>query len=166
MFKVVRVKSSETPPSATSLLVGLSLFSAGLFIAVIATYPSFFLFNPFASNDGWRSICLFLTSIGWLSAIVGPIVIMTLIHNGKDSALKFLPWIALAWPASLVINHLSLLLQTQKLYIGYLVVYPIFLVTDVALPILYLAIYRYMKHHPARWSVGLSHGKHQQEERS
>lgn len=164
MLKIVRVKGSETPPSATNLLVGFSLFTATLFIAVVATYPSFFLFNPFASNDGWRSICLLLTNIGWISAILGPIIIMALINSGKDGALRFLPWIALAWPASLVVNHVSLLLQTQKLFIGYLVVYPIFIITDIALPLLYVALYRYLKHHPARWSVGLTHGKHQQEE--
>lgn len=164
MFKIVRVNREETPPSPTRLLVGFSLFSAALFIAVIATYPGFFLFNPFASNDGWRSICLLLTSIGWVTAIVGPIVIMSLLNSGKDAALKFLPWVALFWPATLVFNHLSLLLQTQKLYIGYLVVYPIFIITDIALPILYVSIYTYLKHHPARWSVGLSHGKHHKEE--
>ena len=89
---------------------------------------------------------------------------MALINSGKDGALRFLPWIALAWPASLVVNHVSLLLQTQKLFIGYLVIYPIFIITDIALPLLYVALYRYLKHHPARWSVGLTHGKHQQEE--
>ncbi len=166
MFKVIRVNRDENPPSATRLLVGFSIFTAALFIAVVATYPQFFLFNPFASNDGWRSICLTLTSLGWVTAVIGPIVVMSLLNAGKDSALKFLPWVALLWPATLIFNHLSLLLQTQKLFLGYLVVYPVFLITDIALPILYVSIYTYMKHHPARWSVGLSHGKHQQEERS
>lgn len=159
MLKVVRVKKAQSAPSLPNLLFSFSLFTAALMIAVIATYPAFFLFNPFASIDGWRMLFLTLTSLGWLTAIVGPIVVTGLFARGKVNALRYLPYVALAWPAALIVNHISLVIQTHKLYTGYLFVYPIFLITDIALPLLYVAISTYMNHHHGVSSVGLEHGK-------
>lgn len=169
MFKIVRVerqKKATAMPQLGNLLLGFAALSTAILIAVVATYPEFFLFNPFDSGDWVRSVCLTLTSLGWLTLAVGPLVILALNASGKDSAIRFLPWVALAWPAALVINHVALLIQTHKLYVGYLAVYPIFIITDICLPLAYLAVASYVKRTRSFSSVGLSHGKHQEEERS
>ena len=64
MLKVVRVKKAQSAPSLPNLLFSFSLFTAALMIAVIATYPAFFLFNPFASIDGWRMLFFIFGAIG------------------------------------------------------------------------------------------------------
>jgi hypothetical protein len=169
MYKIVRVerdKAQQTEPQIANLFLGFAMFGSAILITLVATHPEFFLFNPFASGDTLRSICLSLTSIGWVTLTIGPILIFGLNAAEKPGALKFLPWVALAWPVSLVINHLALLVQTHKLYVGYLLVYPTFFITDICLPIAYLVIASYLKRSSRFSSVGLSHGKHQQEERS
>ena len=101
MFKIVRVErqtKATAAPQLGNLLLGFAALSTAILIAVVATYPEFFLFNPFESGDWVRSVCLTLTSLGWLTLAVGPLVILALNASGKDSAVRFLPWVALAWP--------------------------------------------------------------------
>jgi hypothetical protein len=146
MLKIVRVKREASAPNVNNLLLMFAMFGSATVACVVATYPSFFLFNPLESTDAWRVVTLSLTSVGWLTLFFGPLAILTLNALGKSGAVRFLPLVALAWPVSLIINHLALLVQTNKLFLGYLFVYPIFIITDIALPIMYLLIARFLKH--------------------
>jgi hypothetical protein len=82
--------------------------------------------------------------LGWISSLLGPVVVLLLNALGKSKPLKALDLFALAWPVSLIINHLALLIETHKLFVGYLTVYPIFIVTDIALPVMYVLMARYL----------------------
>jgi hypothetical protein len=145
MLKIVRVKREASAPNLNNLLLIVAIFGSSIIGTVVATYPSFFLFNPLESMDAWRVITLTLTSVGWLTLFFGPLLVLALNALGKSRAVRFLPWVALAWPVALIINHLALLIQTHKLFLGYLFVYPVFMITDILLPLVYLAIYSYLK---------------------
>jgi hypothetical protein len=147
--------SNETGYRFTStttriVMVTFGMFISALFWLVVATYPSFFLFNPFAAENPGRAAILSLTSLGWLLLAIGPGLLFFLYGAGVGKALRFLPLIALVWPTSLIINHLSLLIQDGKLYTGYLIDYPIFIATDILLPILLMAVWFELRHptHP------------------
>lgn len=144
MFKIVRVHSEKTEPSLDLLLLAVVFVGTLTFIANILSYQDFFLFNPLDTADPIRRFFLFLTTVGWVTTLVGPIVILFLNALGKKKSVLFLSWVALAWPVSLILNHLALLIQTHKLFVGYLLVYPSFIVTDIALPSLYVLIARYL----------------------
>lgn len=149
MFKIVRTNPGERVPNLQNLFLAVGIVGALAFLATILTYQDFFFFNPFEVQSKVRSAFLVLTTLGWVVALFGPLTVLSLISGGRAKALHALPWVALAWPATLIVNHLALLIETHKLYVGYLFVYPLFLVTDVALPIVYLLIWRYLKHHSA-----------------
>ncbi len=144
MFKIVRSQKQSVHPTEEGLLLAVGVFGSLVFAATILTYPEFFLFNPFDSVDPIRRFFLALTTLGWVTTLLGPLVLLSLHAVGLSKRLHLMDIFALAWPASLIINHLALLIQTHKLFIGYLGVYPIFIVTDIALPILYVLMARYL----------------------
>ncbi len=146
MFKIVRVRREKAEPNLNLLLLAVGVLGTLTFTTAILTYQEFFLFNPLESADSTRRIFLLLTTVGWVTSLVGPVAVLSLNALGKSKATELLVWFALAWPVSLIINHLALLIQTHKLFLGYLGVYPIFIVTDIALPILYVLIARYLNH--------------------
>lgn len=146
MFKIVRVRREKAEPNLNLLLLAVGVLGTLTFTTTILTYQDFFLFNPLESADSTRRIFLLLTTVGWVTSLVGPVAVLSLNALGKSKATELLVWFALAWPVSLIINHLALLIQTHKLFLGYLGVYPIFIVTDIALPILYVLIARYLNH--------------------
>ncbi len=144
MFKIIRVQSEHSQPNLNIVMLAVSVVGTLTFLATILTYPDFFIFNPLESVDPIRRIFLSLTTLGWISSLLGPVVVLLLNALGKSKPLKALDLFALAWPVSLIINHLALLIETHKLFVGYLTVYPIFIVTDIALPVLYVLIARYL----------------------
>ncbi len=146
MFKIVRVSREKAEPNLNLLFLAVGVLGTLTFTTTILSYQDFFLFNPLESTDPTRRVFLFLTTVGWVTSLIGPLAVLILNAFGKPKAVHLLPWLALAWPVSLIINHLALLIQTHKVFLGYLGVYPIFIVTDIALPILYVLIARYLNH--------------------
>lgn len=159
MFKIVRVQREKNEPRLTSLLLGAGALGTLTFGATILTYNDFFLFNPLDSTDPIRKFFLVLTTMGWTISLLGPILVLLFNALGKSGAIRVLPWVALAWPVSLILNHSALLIQTHKLYLGYLGVYPIFIVTDIALPLFYLAVARFLASTMKKTHVGFNHGQ-------
>jgi hypothetical protein len=128
------------------------VFVSALFWLVVATYPSFFFFNPLAESDGLRATILSVSTLGWILLSIGPAVVFVIYALGKAKSLMVLPWIALVWPASLLINHVSLFVQKGHWYTGYLLDYPVFIATDILLPIMLMAVWAelrpaYLKRH-------------------
>ena len=102
---------------------------------LVLTFPRFFLFNPMAEGDPVRAIELTVSSFGWVLLLVGPAAILMRYSSGRFTMIRFLPIVALVWPVSLIANHVTLFLQKEVWYTGYLVQYPIFLLSDIVLPI-------------------------------
>lgn len=111
---------------------------------VVLTFPDFFFFNPWESGDVLRSITLTLTTVGWLLLSTGPLVILMLYAAGRPGAIRWLPIVAMWWPISLLVSHVTVYLQSRQWYVDYLVSFPIFILTDILLPLLLLAAWWFL----------------------
>jgi hypothetical protein len=127
--------------STRAVVASFGIFVSALFWLVVATYPTFFFFNPFAEKDSLRATLLAISTVGWLLISIGPALLFSLYALGYSRALRLLPIAALAWPASLLVNHISLAIQKGQWYTGYLLDYPIFVATDILLPVLLMAVW-------------------------
>jgi hypothetical protein len=116
-----------------------------VFWLVVATFPSFFFFNPIGDGNKLRRVELVFSTIGWiLTSTIAPFLLF-LYAAGKRKALKYLPFTAIIYPFSLVVSQITIYAETGKTYISYLTNFPIFFFTDILLPILILFIWHDLK---------------------
>lgn len=135
------VNFAATKISTRAVVASFGIFVSALFWLVVATYPSFFFFNPFAESDPLRASVLTLSTVGWVLIATGPAVLFSLYALGHARVLRLLPIVALTWPIALVINHLTLFIQKADWFTGYLLDYPVFIATDILLPVLLIAVW-------------------------
>jgi hypothetical protein len=135
------VNLAATKISTRAVVASFGIFVSALFWLVVATYPSFFFFNPFAETDPLRASVLTLSTLGWVLIATGPAVLFTLYALGHARALRLLPIVALTWPLALIINHVTLFVQKGDWFTGYLLDYPVFIATDILLPVLLIAVW-------------------------
>lgn len=108
---------------------------------IIATLPDFFFVNPTGEATQLRRAELILSTIGWvLSSTIAPILLF-LYASGFHRARNFLPITALLWPISLFISQSTLYILDGSFYLDYLIKYPIFIYTDVVLPIFIMVVW-------------------------
>lgn len=108
---------------------------------IIATLPDFFFISPTGEATQLRRAELILSTIGWvLSSTVAPILLF-LYASGFHRARNFLPITALLWPISLFISQSTMYVLDGTFYLDYLLKYPIFIYTDVVLPIFILVVW-------------------------
>lgn len=119
-------------------LRGTAVMVFVIYWAVIFTYTDFFWFQPWESSELVRQLSLWLCLIGWITASIGTPLTLFAISAGSLKALTFLPITALWWPASVLISQVVVFTTTGESYLNYLFVYPIFILTDIAIPIFLL----------------------------
>ena len=122
----------------TGLIGGLIITS---FWLIVATFPKFFLVNPTNQDDPLRRAELVLSTVGWLLLSTIAPLILFVYSRGTHSVIKLLPLTALVWPISLTISQLTSYVQTGYFYLEYLTKFPIFIYTDIVLPILVLIVW-------------------------
>lgn len=109
------------------------LFLNALFMAgIVATYPQFFLINPYFY--GFTILALFQTfsTAGWVLIILSPLIYALTKSRGK---LEFLTVASvLMWPISVVTIRIFLFSSTGDPGWQYLFVYPVFIVSDLLAP--------------------------------
>ena len=116
-------------------LRGIAVMVFITYWSVIFTYTDFFWFQPWESEEFVRQITLWLCLIGWLiAAIFSPLALFA-VSAGYTKALKFIPVTALWWPASVLISQVVVYSETGESYLGYLLLYPVFILTDIAIPV-------------------------------
>jgi hypothetical protein len=103
---------------------------------MVFTYPNFFIFRPNEETEVLRQVALWLCLIGWLLAAIATPILLFAASGGNKLSLKFIPVTAMWWPASLIFSQITVVYLTGESYINYLVDYPIFLITDLAIPVL------------------------------
>lgn len=128
-------------PAMRNALVAFSTFVLAFYWLVVATYPEFFIFNPFAEEWIVRQWALLLSLIGWLAISTLPAAIFYAYAAGWSNGLNYLPYIAALWPVSVLFNQTLVYVSTGQWYFGYLVEYPVFIATDILLPVLLLALW-------------------------
>jgi hypothetical protein len=105
---------------------------------IILTFPTFFFVNPLLQTDPLRQVALWLCLIGWnMAAVVTPALLFAA-AGGSTRALSFIPFTALWWPVSIIFSQVTFYLASGEGYASYLLHYPVFVVTDVAIPLFVL----------------------------
>jgi hypothetical protein len=127
----------------------LASFIFIVFWLVVSTFPSFFLFNPFKEPDQLRRAELALSTAGWLLISTGVPVVLFLYASGRGRARFLLPFFALIYPISLIISQVTIYARTDATYMSYLTDFPIFIFTDILLPVFVLFIWHDLKERPA-----------------
>jgi hypothetical protein len=129
-------------------IVGLlALLILVVFWLIVLTFPSFFLFNPLNETDTLRQNELLVSTIGWIGISTGAPILLFLYSAGFRRARLLLPYFALLYPISLVISQITIYNRTGETYISYLWNFPVFMFTDLLLPIFILFIAHDLKEH-------------------
>lgn len=132
--------------------LAFAFFLLAFYWLVVATYPTFFIFNPFDEPWGLRQAFLVISLVGWILISTVPAVVLGMYAAGKNDGIKLLPYVAILWPASVVGNQILLFIRDQVWYFDYLLNYPIFIATDIILPLLLLVLW---------WDLKEVYGKHE-----
>lgn len=133
-------------PTLRNSFVAFSVFLPAFYWLVVATYPEFFIFNPFEESWVIRQAALLLSLLGWVAISTIPAAALLLYSVGSKRYLRLLPFAALLWPVSVVINQVLLYVRDQTWYFDYLVNFPIFIATDILLPALVLFLWSELRH--------------------
>ena len=134
----MRAKRLSQVDFVTGLIGSMMLI---VYWLIIATLPDFFFINPTGEATQLRRAELILSTIGWaLSSTVAPILLF-MYASGLHRARNFLPITALLWPISLFISQSTSYILDGTFYLDYLLKYPIFIYTDLVLPIFILMIW-------------------------
>ena len=142
MSELTPIAAVRSQSSELRLLAGaVGGMTPMVVLLIVASFPRFFIFNPFSEGDPVRAGELALSTLGWVLLVVGPLTILVRFASGRRDLLRFLPFVALFWPLSLLISHTTLALTTGNWYFGYLLQYPLFAITDIVIPSFLLYVY-------------------------
>lgn len=133
-----RVRKLEQIEYIAGLLGAMILI---VYWLIVATFPDFFFINPVGEASQLRRAELIFSTFGWiLMSTVAPIALL-LYSSGISKAKNILPITALVWPVSLVISQVTVYILDGSFYLDYLLTFPIFIFTDLVLPIIILMIW-------------------------
>lgn len=135
---MVRQKNLSKVDYVVSLMGAMMLIC---FWLIVATLPDFFFINPSGTGNEIRRAELVLSTVGWLLLSTGAPLCLFLYAAGFHRARNFLPMTALWWPISLAISQITVYIVDGAFYLDYLVNYPIFIFTDVILPVFVLMLW-------------------------
>jgi hypothetical protein len=135
---MVRQKRLTQVDYISSLIGGMMLI---VFWLIVATLPDFFFINPQGEGSEIRRAEVVLSTIGWVLISTAAPVCLFLYSAGFHGARKFLPVTALWWPISLSISQVTVYIMDGAFYLDYLIKFPIFVYTDIVLPIFVLFLW-------------------------
>lgn len=133
-------------PLATYEQVIAALVCLGLLASVVvaAHRPAYFV-HPFDTNDMVRRTELIFFIAGWVLLCAGPIAIAVRMLLVDDAPLKYLWFVALLYPASVLAIQITLYVQNNRWYFDYLQKNPWFAATDIVVPIGLLLVDRVVR---------------------
>lgn len=121
----------------------MSLIISGVLLLQILTFPTFFFLNPFANSLSiLLTVAQVATMIGWVVLLLAPPVLIALRERVGKRFTLYLSIAALVWPAALLLVRFAVLSLTGDPAINYLFNFPIFIFSDIAVPILYWRLAR------------------------
>lgn len=127
-------------------LMAFSIFI--IFWLVVLTFPSFFFFNPLNEPDMIRRIELLFSTFGWISLSTLVPIVLFVFAEGLRKARNRVLVLALIYPVSLIASQITIYVQTGSPYLKYLLDFPIFIFTDIVLPILAIFIWHDLREKP------------------
>lgn len=112
-----------------------------IFWLAAITFPSFFFFNPLNEPDLIRRIELSISTFGWISLSTLVPLTLFIFAEGVRKVKNLVLILGLIYPLSLIASQFTVYLQTGSTYLQYLLDFPIFIFTDIILPILVIFIW-------------------------
>jgi hypothetical protein len=135
---MVREKQLSKVDYVASLMGAMMMIC---FWLIVATLPDFFFINPSGAQDQIRRAELVLSTIGWILLSTGAPVLLFCYSAGFKGSRRFLPITALWWPFSLIISQVTIYILDGAFYLDYLIKFPIFIFTDIILPIFVMMLW-------------------------
>lgn len=133
-----QLRAAEIGAAGRFHIRGTATMTFVIYWLMALTFQDFFFFDPSEATGVFREITLWAALIGWLSvAIVTPLCLLYS-ASGSLRALNVVPYSTLIWPVAIIAAQISAYAETGESYLDYLFEYPIFVLTDIALPILIL----------------------------
>lgn len=118
---------------------GVVIFA--LYWGVITTYSEFYLINPFIQTDPFKVASQILLILGWVSiSTIAPIVLFQF-GAGTSRVISLLPYAAGLWPVSIFVSQVVNIISTGQNYLNYLIETPLFLATDLIVPIALISLW-------------------------
>jgi hypothetical protein len=116
------------------------ILSTVLFLTMLS-FISFFMYNPFAAGVSILALAQAASLLGWVLLTVLPPLLLSVEIKFRTFSVLFLIS-ALLWPAALILIRFVLFVQIGDPAMTYLYSFPIFLFTDIIVPILYVLMWR------------------------
>jgi hypothetical protein len=114
-----------------ALAVTLSVIA---FWLVILTFPNFFLYNPFDTEDPVFRIEQIFSTFAWICSSTLPVLFAWVTHlNGKSTRPLFMVAVAL-WPFSILLIQITSAVRGLGFY-SYLGAFPVLALTDIMAPL-------------------------------
>jgi hypothetical protein len=135
---MVREKKLSQVDYVASLMGAMMMIC---FWLIIATLPDFFFIDPSGTASEVRRAELVLSTIGWVLISTGAPILLFCYSAGMRGARRLLPITALWWPISLLISQVTVYILDGAFYFDYLLNYPIFIFTDVVLPVFVMMLW-------------------------
>jgi hypothetical protein len=108
--------------------------SAIAFWLVIMTFPNFFLYNPFDTEDAVFRIEQIFSTFAWVCSSTLPVLFAWVTHlNGKSTRPLFMAAVAL-WPFSILLIQITSAVRGLGFY-SYLGAFPVLALTDIIAPL-------------------------------
>ena len=88
-----------------------------------------------------RRVELTISTFGWISLSTLVPILLFVFAEGMRKARHLVLFLALIYPLSLIASQITIYLQTGSPYLTYLIDFPVFIFTDIILPIIVVLIW-------------------------
>ncbi len=104
------------------------------------TFIQFFLFSPFEAGFNLMATSQFLMQLAWILLILVPPALLYFRKIETSASKVGILIIAVFWPAIILFIRIQNAVSEQDLNFYYLIAYPIFIFSDIIVPIIYVVM--------------------------
>jgi hypothetical protein len=123
---------------------GVTIFA--FYWSVITSFPEFYFVNP-SNEEPARAVAIVFLIIGWFSiSTLAPIVLFQF-GAGKYRTIAALPYVVAVWPVSILVAQIERMVTTGQNYLSYLIDTPLFLATDLIIPLALISLWLRLRLH-------------------
>jgi hypothetical protein len=123
---------------------GVTIFA--FYWGVITSFPEFYFVNP-NNEEPARAVAIVFLIIGWFSiSTLAPIVLFQF-GAGKYRTIAALPYVVAVWPVSILVAQIERMVTTGQNYLSYLIDTPLFLATDLIIPLALISLWLRLRLH-------------------
>lgn len=123
---------------------GVAIFA--FYWGVITSFPEFYFVNP-NNEEPARAVAIVFLIIGWFSiSTLAPIVLFQF-GAGKYRTIAAMPYVVAVWPVSILVAQIERIVTTGQNYLSYLIDTPLFLATDLIIPLALISLWLRLRLH-------------------